>query len=95
MKYIILIPAYEPDNKLLDLLKEINHKYEVIVVDDNNPDTEGRRLTEEKMFAFVGNQVVELKRTALGGLTIDIGLGEGEYRFILPNELKSISKNDE
>ena len=56
---------------------------------------EGKFHQIKKMFAFVGNQGVELKRTALGGLTIDIGLGEGEYRFILPNELKSISKNDE
>ena len=36
MKYIILIPAYEPDNKLIDLVKEINNKYKVIVIDDGN-----------------------------------------------------------
>ena len=36
MKYIILIPAYEPDSKLIDLVKEINNKYKVIVIDDGS-----------------------------------------------------------
>ena len=50
MKYIILIPAYEPDNKLLDLLKEINHKYEVIVVDDGSTNKE--IINESKNYAY-------------------------------------------
>ena len=36
MKYIILIPAYEPDNKLLELLKEIDGKYPTIVINDGS-----------------------------------------------------------
>lgn len=36
MKYIILIPAYEPDDKLIELLKVINHEYETIIVDDGS-----------------------------------------------------------
>lgn len=36
MKYIILIPAYEPDSKLLKLLREINNKYPVVVVNDGS-----------------------------------------------------------
>ena len=36
MEYIILIPAYEPDKKLINLLKKINNKYKVIVVDDGS-----------------------------------------------------------
>ena len=40
MEYIILIPAYEPDDKLLDLVKNINNKYKVIVVDDGSVNKE-------------------------------------------------------
>ena len=36
MKYIILIPAYEPDIKLLKLLREIDNKYPVIVINDGS-----------------------------------------------------------
>ena len=36
MKYIILIPAYEPNSKLLKLLKEIDNKYPAIVVNDGS-----------------------------------------------------------
>jgi 16S rRNA pseudouridine516 synthase len=56
---------------------------------------EGKYHQIKRMFAFVGNQVVELRRTAMGNLTIDIGLGEGECRLILPHELKLISNFDE
>ena len=38
MKYIILIPAYDPDDKLLELLKIINKKYDTVVVDDGSSD---------------------------------------------------------
>ena len=40
MEYIILIPAYEPDEKLLNLLKQINNKYKVIVVNDGSTNKE-------------------------------------------------------
>ena len=36
MKYIILIPSYKPNDKLIKLLKEIDNKYEVILVDDGS-----------------------------------------------------------
>lgn len=36
MKYIILIPAYEPDSKLLKLLREIDNKYPVVIVNDGS-----------------------------------------------------------
>ena len=38
MKYIILIPTYNPDVRLLSILESINKKYEVIVVDDGSID---------------------------------------------------------
>jgi len=36
MKYIILIPTYNPDERLLEILKQINNKYDVIIVDDGS-----------------------------------------------------------
>lgn len=37
MKKIILIPAYEPDEKLIELISLINkHKYDIVVVDDGS-----------------------------------------------------------
>ena len=36
MEYIFLIPAYNPDDKLIDLVKSINNKYKVIVIDDGS-----------------------------------------------------------
>ncbi len=36
MKYIILIPTYNPDNKLISVLESINKKYETIIVDDGS-----------------------------------------------------------
>lgn len=36
MKYIILIPAYEPDSKLLKLLRQIDNKYSVVIVNDGS-----------------------------------------------------------
>ena len=36
MKYIILIPAYEPDEKLLKLVSKINKQYETIIVNDGS-----------------------------------------------------------
>lgn len=37
MKRIILIPAYEPDNQLIELVNKINkHKFDVVVVDDGS-----------------------------------------------------------
>ncbi len=38
MNYIILIPAYEPDDKLLSLLRIINNQYDTVVVDDGSKD---------------------------------------------------------
>ncbi len=38
MKYIILIPTYNPDTRLLSILENINKKYETIIVDDGSID---------------------------------------------------------
>ena len=53
MKCIILIPAYEPDSKLLKLLKEIDHKYQVVVVDDGSGKHYQDIFTSAKNYAHV------------------------------------------
>lgn len=52
---------------------------------------EGRYHQIKRMFASVGNKVVELKRTHIGGLELDLSLSPGESREISESELKSIT----
>ncbi len=47
MKYIILIPTYNPDDKLLQVLKTINKKYETIVVNDGSENKDMLKGCEE------------------------------------------------
>lgn len=53
----VVIPTYKRPDTLDRAIKSVlNQTYpnvEVIVVDDNDPDTEGRKLTEEKMAQFI------------------------------------------
>lgn len=55
----IIIPTYKRpdtlDRAINSVLNQTYKNIEVIVVDDNNPDTEGRRLTESKMAPFAEN----------------------------------------
>ena len=53
MKYIILIPAYEPDSKLLKLLREINNKYPVVVVNDGSNKAYKDIFNEVKKYAHL------------------------------------------
>lgn len=58
----VIVPTYKRPNTLDRTIKSVlNQTYsnvEVIVVDDNNPDSEGRQLTEAKMEEFEGNERV-------------------------------------
>jgi len=51
--------------------------------------TEGRYHQVRRMFAAVGNHVVTLDRTALGGLSLD-GLPAGEWRQLTPEDTTKI-----
>lgn len=59
----IIIPTYKRpdtlDRAINSVLNQTYKNIEVIVVDDNNPDTEGRRLTERKMAPFADNPRVK------------------------------------
>jgi glycosyltransferase involved in cell wall biosynthesis len=59
----VIIPTYKRPDKLdraIDsVLSQTYQNVEAIVVDDNNPDTEGRKLTEAKMAPYSGNPRVK------------------------------------
>ncbi len=50
---------------------------------------EGRKRQVKKMFAFIGNPVLQLKRTAYGKLTLG-RIALGDYRQLNPSELNKI-----
>lgn len=50
---------------------------------------EGRYHQVRRMFAALGNRVVELHRSAVGGLTLD-GLAEGEWRRLDEGDLRRV-----
>lgn len=62
-KVSVIIPTYKRPDKLdraIDsVLSQTYQNVEAIVVDDNNPDTEGRKLTEAKMAPYSDNPRVK------------------------------------
>lgn len=50
--------------------------------------TEGKRHQVKRMLEAVGCQVVYLKRTRFGGLTLDTALSPGEYRPLTEDEIQ-------
>ncbi len=48
--------------------------------------TEGRYHEVKRLFELCGLKVIDLKRTAIGGLTLDESLGPGEYRVLSQEE---------
>ena len=53
METIILIPSFEPDNKLIELLKSIDECYHVIVIDDGSGKKYFDIYEESKKYAHV------------------------------------------
>lgn len=53
---------------------------------------EGKYHQIKRMFAAAGNGVIELKRTKMGGLTLDPSLKEGECRLLDAHEVQKIEK---
>ncbi len=52
---------------------------------------EGKYHQIKRMFASLGVTVIELKRIAIGGLSLDEGLSEGEARLLTADELSFIT----
>lgn len=52
--------------------------------------TEGRYHQVKRMLKAVGNEVVYLKRTAMGGLVLDESLPVGSYRELTEEEMRKI-----
>lgn len=51
---------------------------------------EGKYHQVKRMFAAVGNKVVELHREQVGGIILDSDLAEGEYRPLTEAEINSV-----
>lgn len=67
------------------LLDENGRKVEITI-------REGKYHQIKRMFASVGNEVVFLKRVAMGGLPLDTSLQPGECREISEKELEMLEK---
>lgn len=52
--------------------------------------TEGKYHQVKRMFAAIGNKVVELKREQIGVIELDATLAEGEWRYLTEAEIQSI-----
>lgn len=53
---------------------------------------EGKYHQIKRMFAAVGNGVIELKRTKMGGVALDPALREGESRLMSAKEVEEVEK---
>lgn len=52
--------------------------------------SEGRYHQVKRMFAAVGNRVIELHRERIGDITLDDDLAPGEYRPLTAEEIASV-----
>ncbi|MNL61968.1 Ribosomal small subunit pseudouridine synthase A [compost metagenome] len=52
--------------------------------------SEGRYHQVKRMFAAVGNRVLELHRERIGAIVMDEDLAEGEYRPLTEEEIASV-----
>lgn len=91
----IIIPTYKRpttlDRAIDSVLSQTYPNIEIIVVDDNNPDTEGRKLTEEKMAPYAENdRVIYIKheRNKNGSAARNTGAraSKGEYIGFLDDD---------
>ncbi len=53
MKKIVLIPSYEPDNKLIELLKSIDKSFDIIVVNDGSSKETNSLFEDAKKYAHL------------------------------------------
>lgn len=55
MKKIILIPAYEPDDKLIELVNKLYKEHEIVLVNDGSSNKEIFEKLEEKCTILTHN----------------------------------------
>lgn len=91
----VVIPTYKRpdtlDRAIKSVLNQTHRLIEVIVVDDNNPDTEGRRLTEAKMAEFAGESRVkyiqhEQNKNGSAARNTGVRAAQGEYVAFLDDD---------
>lgn len=51
---------------------------------------EGKFHQVKRMLAFLGKPVTYLERVEMGGLSLDLSLSRGEYRFLTPDEVEHL-----
>ncbi len=81
-KGILLESEKHPTKPALLEIKESHIAYLTI--------TEGRYHQVKRMFAAIGNKVIELHRESIGGITLDESLEIGEYRPLTTAEIELI-----
>lgn len=96
MKVSVIIPSYgNPqylDKAIESVLKQTLHDWELIIVDDNNPDTEPRKKTEElvRKYQDIDKRVIYLQhpKNLNGAMARNTGLAHarGEYIAFLDND---------
>ena len=95
VKISVVIPSYNSRGGLArsvdSALKQTFHDIEIIVIDDNNPDTEARRNTESIMAAYQGNpRVVYLKheknKNGAAARNTGIRAARGDYIAFLDDD---------
>ena len=77
MKYIILIPAYEPDEKLIELLSSIDEEINVIVVNDGSGKEYNKVFKEAKKYAHI----ISYEKNMGKGYALKQGLSYIKKRF--------------
>lgn len=91
----IIIPTYKRpdtlDRAINSVLNQTYKNIEIIVVDDNNPDAEGRRLTEIKMAPFEDNprvKYIKHEKNKNGSAARNTGarVSKGEYIGFLDDD---------
>jgi 16S rRNA pseudouridine516 synthase len=55
--------------------------------------TEGRYHQIKRMFICVGNEITYLRRITFGGISLDEGLSEGQYRHLTVEEVEILKNN--
>jgi len=68
-------------------LERINNTEVILTI------SEGRYHQVKRMFAALGNRVVQLHRHSIGDVVLDSNLQEGEYRALTPREVALLGKS--